>query len=106
MSASANAQTVADNGDFSSRVRHFLTKAAVSVMSEVGSTPSHAERVIYAKKVLDGTASVAQASRAVVTNATIQAAIQLGAADFGVVDGDIEFVVNSLFNALAGVATS
>lgn len=96
---SADAMTVARNGGFQERVKYFLQKAALAVMAEVNTTAAHAARVVYAKVVLTGDASVPEAAVAVVTNATV------AAAGFNVTDNDLEFTVNSVFNALAGVST-
>ncbi len=88
----------ARNGGFQDRVRFFAVKAAVAVMSEAAVTASHAERVAYAKKILAGELDLLDLSIAVVTNAAVLAA------GFDAPDGDLEFTVNSLFNAFAGVA--
>ena len=88
------------------RVKFFVTKAATAVMAEDAQTASHAERVVFAKTVLDGTYSASNYSLACLANSTIQAAGDAGASPlFGIVDGDLEFTVNSLFNAMAGVST-
>jgi len=91
-----DAMEVADEFGFQQRVEFFLKKASIAVMAEALSTAGHAERVIYAKDVLDGSASTIEATQAVVTNATIEAA---GLAS---TDSDIEFTVNSMFSALSG----
>lgn len=97
MSASTN-MTAARNPDFIDRVKLYLQKAAVAVMAEAGDAAGHALRVAYAGKVLAGTASAREAAIAVMTNGTV-AANELAAPD-----GDIEFAVDSMFDALAGVA--
>lgn len=94
--AALDAMQVADERGFQQRVAFFLKKAAVAIMAEALSTAGHAERVVYAKTVLDGAASVEEATRNVVTNPTIEAA------GLAATDGDIEFTVNSMFNAFAG----
>lgn len=96
--AAADSMTVAINGAFQDRVRYFLVKAAVAVMAEAGNTAGHALRVTYANAVLAGSAPITPVSVAVTTNATV------AAAGFAATDGDLEFVVNSLFSALSGVA--
>jgi hypothetical protein len=96
---------IADHQAFQARVCYCITKAAVAVMAEDAQTPNHAERVAYAKAVLSGAASVAEYSRAVVTNSTLTANGVDDPALFGISDGDLEFTVNSMFNAMAGVAT-
>lgn len=98
---------IAANATFQGRVEYCLKKAAVAVMAEEAVTANHAERVVYAGKVLDGDASIVEAAKAVVTNATLTASGDIDAGPlFGISDGDLEFTVNSMFNALAGVATA
>lgn len=98
---------IAEQPSTRSRVEYCLKKAAVAVMAEAANTASHAERVAYAKKVLSGEASVAHVALAAMTNSTLTAAGAVGTApNFGVSDGDLEFTVNSMFNAFAGVALS
>lgn len=94
--SSITGMALANEQGFQNRVEWFLSKAAIAVMAELLNTAGHAERVIYAGSVLDGTASVLQASIAVSTNATVDAA------GLAVTDSDLEFTVNSMFSALAG----
>jgi len=99
-------ETIANQTSFLRRVRYSMKKAAVAVMAEDAGTASHAERVVYAKTVLDGTASVQEYASAAVTNATITTNGDITAGPlFGTSDSDLEFTVNSMFNAMAGVAT-
>lgn len=86
---------------FAGRVEYALMVAAVNIMAEVNTTPNHASRVTYAKTVLNGTAPIRSAVISVLTNSTIAAV----ADSSSVVDSDIQFAINSLFNALAGVST-
>jgi hypothetical protein len=95
------AGTVRNDDHFAGRVEYCLYVAAVNIMAEVNTTPSHAARVTYATKVLSGQASIRPVVEAVLTNSTIASAVDAAS----VPDGDIQFAVNSLFNALAGVAT-
>jgi hypothetical protein len=101
MNFSNIAGAVRNDMDLAGRVEYALMVAAVNIMAEVNTTPSHATRVIYATKVLTGTASIRSAVLAVLTNATIAA----DATSASILDSDIQFAVNSVFNALAGVAT-
>ena len=96
MSVSSDAMHVSQQPQFVQRVKYFMEKAAVAVMSETLSTAGHTERVAYAKIVLDGTASAIDYAVAVLTNSTVAAA---GAA---VSDSDMEFTVNSMFDAFSG----
>ena len=81
--------------DYQDKVRYFLVKAAIAVMAEDGATDNHAARVLFAQKCLAGTASVASYALGVSTNATIKGKIDAGT-DY---DSDLEFVVNSMFDA-------
>lgn len=83
-------------------VEYFMVKAAIAVMNEDPGTASHAERVNYSRNILRGSVSVRDLTVGVTTNATIGAAID---AATPVSDSDLEFVINSLFNAYAGVST-
>lgn len=99
-------QLIAADANFQRRVLYCLKKAAVAVMAEDAETGNHAERVVYAKSVLEGTAGAAEAAKAIVTNSTITAgADPTTLPGFDISDGDLEFTVNSMFNAFAGVAT-
>lgn len=105
---SAQGFQIANEQSFQHRVQFFLTKAAVAVMAEANTTPGHAARLTYAGKVLDGIAAILPVAVAAVTNSTIQSEANIGTpADGGyaISDGDLEFTVNSLFSALAGVGT-
>ena len=98
--------TVALQTAFLRRVKYAMKKAAVAIMAEDAGTASHAERVVYAKTILDGSASIAEYASAVVTNPTMTTNGDITAGPlFGVSDNDLEFTVNSMFNAMAGVAT-
>jgi hypothetical protein len=81
------------------RVKFYMQKAAIAVMSEADTTPNHYDRLIYARQVLQGWTSIFEYALGVTTNGTISSTID---ANNYVLDGDIEFVVNSLFDAFAG----
>ena len=90
-----DAFALADDVVFQSRVCIAATKTAVAIMSEAPTTPGHQERGAYAVKVLASPEVEAMnISMAVVTNAAITADSN---------DGDIEFTVSSIWNAMAGV---
>ena len=84
--------------DFQDKVKFYVVKAAIAVMAEAGTVEGHTERVAFAEKVLAGAASMAMYALGVSTNATIKTKIDAGT-DY---DSDLEFVVNSLFDAYAG----
>ena len=97
--AAIEAMEVAADAGFQLRVKHFMQKAAAAVYAETTSGDKPA-RVAYAAKVLDGSASVYEYAVAVVTNATV------AAGGLGTSDGDLEFTVNSFWNAFSGVETN
>lgn len=92
---------IANTGKHRAAVKYYTIKAAVAIMAEDAGTESHAERVVYANMVLSGAASVDEYAIAVATNSTVLGKI-LADQPY---DSDLEFVVNSLFNAFAGVST-
>ncbi len=94
--------TIAGNNGFQNRIKYALTQAAVSVFNEASSTTGHSARVAYAVGVIDGNYNLAPAALAVLTNSTIAAEATLSSApDFGIPDSDMQFAVNSLWDALA-----
>ena len=80
------------------KVTQALTKAAVAVMAEADTVDNHDLRVAYAKAVLGNPEVAGQiATYAVSTNTGISSTATA-------TDNDIEFTVNSMFDAFAGVA--
>ena len=98
-------QAVQVAGNLSSRVAFFVTKAGVAVMNESNATANHADRVAFAEKVFVGDYDLTQYTYSVLSNPTILAALDVSENDLGLADSDIEFVVNSVFDAFAGVST-
>ena len=84
--------------------QHFL-EAAIAIMNESAETVNHAERVAYAKNVIAGSLNTAWAARIVATNATVAGYLGAGQSVWEGQDGDIAFVVASVWNAMAGVST-
>ena len=103
--ASSAAVSVAQNDKFIDRVEFYMKKAAIAVMSEAGSTLNHSERVVYAKMILGGTADMKQYSIGVMTNSTLESMADPDIDGNGIMDSNLEFTVNSIFDAFAGVAT-
>jgi hypothetical protein len=98
--------TISTNAGFQGRCLYALTVAAVNVVAESNATASHQQRVNYAKTVLNGGANIVNVCLAVLTNSTIAGeAVAATTPDYAIPDSDIQFAVNSLFNALAGVTT-
>lgn len=88
------AQT-ARNSIFTWRVTQALVKACIAVAAEDPATPNHANRIEYSKEVLNDPERAGQVvAMGVVTNTSIDASS---------LDSDIEWTVNSMFDAYAGV---
>jgi hypothetical protein len=86
---------LANDSQFLQRVRVAMVTAAVNIQAEVNTTPNHTNRSNYAKLVLNAPDQYLQPfSNAAVSNAAITAAS---------LDSDIQFQVNAVFSALAGV---
>jgi hypothetical protein len=94
-------QEVANNGVYTERVEYALYVAAVNVMGEVNTTPNHAARVTFASKVLGGQANI---RAAVLLSLTASVTSQAANAD-AIADADLQTVITSDFNALAGIGT-
>ena len=71
--------------------------AAVAVTTENPTTENHAERMLFAKKILYGEISTYHLAYAVLTNPTIQAKIEAGE-DY---DGDLDYIVDSVYDSFA-----
>lgn len=98
--------TISADAGFQGRCRYALITAAVNVMAELPATTQHRLRVNYAIQVLQGSINILEVALAVLTNASIIAEANVATTpDFAIPDSDIQFQVNSLFNALAGVST-
>jgi hypothetical protein len=54
-----------------SRVEYCLKKAAVAVMAEAANTENHAERIVFAKKVLSGEAGITHATMAAIETSSL-----------------------------------
>ncbi len=93
---------IAGNSGFQERVKYALMSAAVSVYNELSSTTGHTPRVAYANSIIAGNYNLGPASLGVLTNTSIAAEATIGSApDFSIPDSDIQFAVNSLWNAFA-----
>ena len=90
--------------EFQSRVNYAMCVAAINVYSEGTGVTGHAARAAFAVRVLAGNFNLAAVCFAVMTNPTIaaEAVYQQPPAGNAIPDGDIQFAVNSIWNALAG----
>lgn len=88
------------NEEFKNKVKWEMQSAAIAVMTEAAETANHAERVTYAKSILDGTASTQEMCIGVLTNVTIKAQV---IADEDYTD-NLAYAVTTMFNAFAGVS--
>lgn len=93
---------IATQPDFQNRVAFAMNSAAVSVYNEAGSTTGHVARALYATKVLTGQYSLSAACLGVLVNSTIQGEAVQNTVGNAIPDSDIQFQVNSIWNALAG----
>ncbi|MCA1685081.1 MAG: hypothetical protein LC745_03685 [Planctomycetia bacterium] len=85
---------LSDDTVFRKRVRIAMLTAAANVQAEATSTANHTNRANYAKLVLNAPdAYIAAFSQATCTNAAITSTS---------LDGDLQFEVNSIWNAMAG----
>jgi hypothetical protein len=101
MASFSDLGTIASSASWVSRVQYAVMVAAVQVYAEDPNTPGHPARIAFAKAVINGVGNSAPA--AVLTNPSIAAEANVQAAPgYGIPDGDIQFTVNSLWNALAG----
>jgi hypothetical protein len=88
-------QQLAQDADFRLRVRNALAKAAINVCAEAPETTNHTNRCNFATLALRDPERYGDVvAQGVVTNAVITAESA---------DDAIEFTVNSMFNAYAGV---
>ena len=92
-------KVVVDDTDYNRRVEYALFVSAVLVMSESKITNSHAERAIFATRVLSGQTSI----RAAVLTSLTTPSLANVATTVEITDLDLQTAVNSLFNTLAGV---
>lgn len=98
--------TIANNSGFQGRCLYALQVAAVNVMAESNATAQHENRVIFARQVLNGAVNALNVALAVLTNSSIFAeAVAATTPDYAIPDSDIQFAVNSLFNALSGIGS-
>lgn len=92
----------AHNEDFRRRVAYALTVAAIAAYNEAGTVSNHTLRAAFAVKVLASQFDLHGAVLGVLTNSTIAAESNSATTGNGVPDTDIQFAVNSIYNALAG----
>ncbi|SRR6266498_2564908 len=100
--SAADAYTVSTQVVFQSRVKFFMQKAAIAVLSEASSTDGHGVRVNLAYKILYGQINPSEYALAVMTNSTLQTEGTVANGTNGISDSDLEFAVNSVFSAFAG----
>jgi len=88
---------IAENIDFQRRVKFLMTKAAIAQLNS--ETPSQ-QTVALGQRILRGAEPVTSWALAVVTNSTIASGnhTQSGST---IPEGDLEFVVNSLWLAFS-----
>lgn len=96
--------TIARNSGFQDRIKYALESASIDVLAEATTTANHSARRAFAVKVLAGNIDSVATATAVLTNSTIAAeANSATTPDYAIPDGDIQFTVNSMFDAFASV---
>jgi hypothetical protein len=92
----------ARNAEFAARVMMLSLKVAQQVSSEDPAIPDHATRVSYANRIFRGDENPKMlAAHVIASNPTLQAQIDANAGALGsnIPDGDIEFVLASIWGA-------
>lgn len=97
----AQEQTLSLDIAFIQRVQMALVTAAINVQSEPTTTLLHAQRVVYAQRILANPILTAnQMAVGVATNTTIGTEyVGPPIQSSNILDADIQFTVNSLYNA-------
>lgn len=103
MASFSDIATIAyDDATFRRRVSYALTVAAISAYNESTGTTGHVARATFATKVLASQFDLHGVVLGVLTNTTIAAEANSATVGNSVPDADIQFAINSIFNALAG----
>ena len=88
---------LATNAEFQKRIRFSLWKAAFDIKNEVETIPDHANRLRWAKAILNNAqVDLGHVAIGVLLNQTV------GNAGAAALDSDIQFVVNGLVPELVG----
>lgn len=105
---------IANDFGFQMRCMQAAAVAAEAVMMESAQTTSHTQRIGYAIGILNSTVTPISIARGILTNPTISQEAAIPALDepdptkaapgYNIADGDIQFTMNSIFNALAGIS--
>lgn len=94
------ADAAKSDGAYLARVEVFMVTAAVNVIAEAGTTANHGARVTLAQRILGATeVYTPRFALASMSNATLLAANSLAE----ILDGDLQFTINSLFTTFLGV---
>jgi hypothetical protein len=96
---------IATQGTFQLRVKLSMLSTAVAVYTELGTTPGHAARAIFATKVLLNQGFDLSTVAFMVLTASGNIAANANAAtlpDYGIADNDINSQISAAWNAMAG----
>jgi hypothetical protein len=105
MASLTDLSSIALSVDFSRRINMAAFNCALAVMAESANTPSHAQRVIFAATILAGNSPNLLLAYGILNNTTIAAEADVSSPPgFAIPDGDLQFAMNSIFNAYAGVS--
>jgi len=92
---------VSSDGNFVNRVAYALTVGAVAVIGESPATAKHAGRMAFANKVIWNQVDAASITKAVLTQ--LPQVTADSATDYGILDTDLQAVINNNWNVLAGI---
>lgn len=92
---------VSTDGNFINRVAYALTIGAVTVIGESPATAKHSGRVAFANKVIFNQFDAGSIAKAVLTQ--LPQVTTDASTDYGILDSDLQAVINNNWNVLAGV---
>lgn len=92
--------TMSNHPTFLGRIEVCIIKSAIAVLNEAPTVAKHAIRLNYARKVVENPPGYAERMAVgVVTNATIDTKSLVDSTGATVLDSEIEFQVNSMWDA-------
>lgn len=108
MASFKDLNTIANDATFQGRCMYALQVAAINVMAETKTTQDHNARADFARRILAANVPALIVTLSALTNSTLAAEASVAAisTDAGIPDSDIQFTINSIFNALAGLANN
>lgn len=92
---------VSADPNFVNRVAYALAIGAVTVIGESPATAKHSGRINFANKVILNQVDVSSITKAVLTQ--LPQVTTDASTDYGILDTDLQTVINNNWNVLAGV---